>query len=45
MTLSFRMFSPEISALVGQAADFVTDTTRDGGFANAVDRFILSEDR
>lgn len=30
---------------VRQAADFVTDSNRDDGFANAVDRFILGGDR
>jgi hypothetical protein len=28
-----------------RAADFVTDTNRDEGFANAIDRFILGGDR
>jgi Cof subfamily protein (haloacid dehalogenase superfamily) len=30
---------------VQRAADFVTDSNRDDGFANAVERFILSSDR
>jgi Cof subfamily protein (haloacid dehalogenase superfamily) len=33
------------SPLVQRAADFVTDTNRDEGFANAIDRFILGGDR
>jgi Cof subfamily protein (haloacid dehalogenase superfamily) len=33
------------SALVQRAADFVTDTNREEGFANAIDRFILGGDR
>jgi Cof subfamily protein (haloacid dehalogenase superfamily) len=33
------------SPLVQRAADFVTDTNREEGFANAVDRFILVGDR
>jgi hypothetical protein len=30
---------------VRRAADFVTDSNRDEGFANAVERFILGGDR
>jgi hypothetical protein len=33
------------SSEVRQAADFVTDSNRDDGFANAVERFILGGDR
>jgi len=33
------------SPAVQRAADFVTDTNRDDGFANAVERLILSSDR
>jgi len=33
------------SPAVQRAADFVTDSNRDDGFANAVERFILSSDR
>jgi hypothetical protein len=33
------------SAEVQQAADFVTDSNREEGFANAIDRFILGSDR
>jgi Cof subfamily protein (haloacid dehalogenase superfamily) len=33
------------SAEVQQAADFVTDSNREDGFANAVERFILSDHR
>src|SRR6266852_558550 len=33
------------SPQVQQAADFVTDTNREEGFANAVERFILGGDR
>jgi Cof subfamily protein (haloacid dehalogenase superfamily) len=33
------------SPAVQRAADFVTDSNRDDGFANAVERFILSADR
>ena len=33
------------SPAVKRAADFVTDSNRDDGFANAVERFILSSDR
>jgi hydroxymethylpyrimidine pyrophosphatase-like HAD family hydrolase len=30
---------------VQRAADFVTDSNREDGFANAIDRFILGGDR
>jgi hypothetical protein len=30
---------------VRQAADFVTDSNRDEGFANAIERFILGHGR
>ena len=33
------------SPAVQQAADFVTDSNRDDGFANAIERFILGGDR
>jgi Cof subfamily protein (haloacid dehalogenase superfamily) len=33
------------SSAVQRAADFLTDSNRDDGFANAVERFILSTDR
>jgi hypothetical protein len=33
------------SPAVQRAADFVTDSNRDDGFANAVERFILSSVR
>ncbi|MFZ0066857.1 MAG: HAD hydrolase family protein, partial [Pseudolabrys sp.] len=33
------------SPTVQQAADFVTDSNRDNGFANAIERFIFGDDR
>jgi haloacid dehalogenase-like hydrolase len=33
------------SAEVQRAADFVTDSNRDEGFASAIDRFILRRNR
>jgi hypothetical protein len=33
------------SPAVQRAANFVTDSNHDDGFANAVERFILSSDR
>jgi hydroxymethylpyrimidine pyrophosphatase-like HAD family hydrolase len=33
------------SPMVQRAADFVTDSNRDDGFANAIERFIFGDDR
>lgn len=41
LSIAMGNASPEVR----QAADFVTDSNRDDGFANAVDRFILGGDR
>jgi Cof subfamily protein (haloacid dehalogenase superfamily) len=41
LSIAMGNANPEVQ----QAADFVTDSNRDDGFANAVDRFILGGDR
>jgi hydroxymethylpyrimidine pyrophosphatase-like HAD family hydrolase len=41
LSIAMGNASPEVQ----QAADFVTDSNRDDGFANAVERFILPRDR
>ncbi|MGA9198895.1 MAG: HAD hydrolase family protein, partial [Pseudolabrys sp.] len=41
--LSIAMGNASLS--VQRAADFVTDSNRDDGFANAIERFIFGDDR
>ncbi len=41
LSIAMGNASPEVQ----QAADFVTDSNREDGFANAVERFILGRDR
>ena len=41
LSIAMGNASPEVQ----QAADFVTDSNREEGFANAIERFILGGDR
>ena len=41
----FSIAMGNASPLVRQAADFLTDSNHDEGFANAIERFILGGDR
>jgi hypothetical protein len=41
LSIAMGNASPEVQ----RAADFVTESNRDDGFANAIDRFILGGER